>query len=432
MRSKGLALNIPQYRFLSACKKFNAFVGGYRSGKTFVGCVRLWRLAAMYPGIKLGYFAPTYPMIQDIFYTTISEVGEMISEEWGVDLSVDINVSRKEVRLFINGEEYAMVKCRAMEHAHRIVGFDINHAQIDEIDTMKKDKADAAWKKIIARMSSVRDDYPVNTVDFTTTPEGFNFVYDLFVLQAQKDANLAQHYSLTKASTRQNAKNLPGDYIQSLYDTYPSQLVDAYVDGEFVNLTSGTVYHAYNRERCRSTEIIRPQEPLFIGQDFNVGKMASTVYVKRENGWHVVAELCDLFDTPDVIRVIDDRWKNNGHRIIIYPDASGNNRKSNNASYSDIALFEQAGYDVRVNASNPAVKDRVLSMNKALEVGKVWVNDSLCPNTARGLEQQAYDKNGEPDKHSGVDHQNDATTYPIAYEMPVIKPVAHMPVSFWR
>ena len=426
-----LCLNNPQANFLSARKKFNAFVGGYRSGKTFVGCVRQWMLALNYPGIKLGYFAPTYPMIQDIFYTTISEVGEALSDEVGADLTVDINVSRKEVVLLVDGVEYAMVKCRAMEHAHRIVGFDINHAQIDEIDTMKMDKADAAWKKIIARMSSVRADYPVNTVDFTTTPEGFNFVHRLFVIDLQEKPEIAEFYSLTKASTRQNAKNLPPDYIPSLYNTYPSQLVDAYVDGEFVNLTSGTVYHAYNRERCRSRETIKDGEPLFIGQDFNVGKMASTVYVQRPNGWHAVAELSDLFDTPDVIRVIDERWQSNGHRIIMYPDASGKNRKSNNASTSDIALLEQAGFDVRVNASNPAVKDRVLSMNKALECGKVWVNDSACPNTARGLEQQAYDKNGEPEKSSGVDHQNDATSYPIAYEMPVIKPVAQIQVSMW-
>lgn len=426
-----LILNKPQGEFLSAQKKFNAFVGGYRSGKTFVGCVRLWSLAMRHPQIKLGYFAPTYPMIQDIFYSTIAEVGEALSDEWGLNLSVDINVSRKEVRLFVDNKEYAMVKCRAMEHAHRIVGFDISHAQIDEIDTMKMDKADAAWKKIIARMSSVRDDYPVNTVDFTTTPEGFNFVHKLFVVDLQQKQGIANLYSLTKASTRQNAKNLPKDYIQSLYDTYPAQLVDAYVDGEFVNLTSGTVYRSYNRVAHRSRETIKPNETLFIGQDFNVGKMASTVYVRRDNGYHAVAELYDLFDTPDVVRVISERWQSAGHRIVIYPDASGKNRKSNDASKSDIAILQQAGFEVRANASNPAVKDRVLATNKAFEDGKLWINDALCPVTARGLEQQAYDKNGEPDKSSGVDHQNDATTYPIAYEMPVIKPVMKIQVSQW-
>ena len=428
--TKRLALNVPQGQFLSARKKFNAFVGGYRSGKTFVGCVRLWMLAMQYPGIKLGYFAPTYPMISDIFYSTIAEVGEMLSAEWGVSLSVDINVSRKEVKLFVDEVEYSTVKCRAMEHAHRLVGFDISHAQVDEIDTMKMDKADAAWKKIIARMSSVRPDYPVNTVDFTTTPEGFNFVHKLFVVDLQERPEIAEFYSLTRASTRQNAKNLPGDYIPSLYNTYPSQLVDAYVDGEFVNLTSGTVYYAYKRKECRSHESIQPRETLYIGQDFNVGKMASTVYVQRGKQWHAVAELVDLFDTPDVIRVITERWKNAGHKIVMYPDASGKNRKSNMASTSDIAMLQQAGFEVRVNPSNPAVKDRILAMNKALESGLVKINDHICPSTARGLEQQAYDDNGEPEKNGVIDHQNDASTYPIAYEMPIMKPVINVPITF--
>lgn len=428
--TKRLALNVPQGQFLSARKKFNAFVGGYRSGKTFVGCVRLWMLAMQYPGIKMGYFAPTYPMISDIFYSTIAEVGEMLSAEWGVSLSVDINVSRKEVKLFVDEVEYAMVKCRAMEHAHRIVGFDINHAQIDEIDTMKMNKADAAWKKIIARMSSVRADYPVNTVDFTTTPEGFNFVHKLFVVDLQERPEIAEFYSLTKASTRQNAKNLPGDYIPSLYNTYPAQLVDAYVDGEFVNLTSGTVYYAYKRKECRSRESIQPGETLYIGQDFNVGKMASTVYAQRGKQWHAVAELVDLFDTPDVIRVITERWKNAGHKIVIYPDASGKNRKSNMASTSDIAMLQQAGFEVRVNPSNPAVKDRILAVNTAFEKGLLFINDHLCPATARAIEQQAYDDNGEPEKNGIIDHPCDATGYPIAYEMPIMKPVINVPITF--
>ena len=414
-----IKLSAPQGIFLNGMNtKYRAYVGGFGSGKTFVGCLDLITFMAKHPGTKTGYFGPTYPAIRDIFFPTFEEAANLLG------FTVDIKETNKEVHLYRLGRYYGTVICRSMDNPGSVIGFKISRALCDELDVLSRDKADHAWNKIAARLRLVIPGV-VNSIGVSTTPEGFKFVYEKF----KQDPTPS--YSMVQASTYENSEFLPPDYIDTLKETYPSQLIEAYLNGQFVNLTSGTVYHAYNRERCRSTETIRQGEPLFIGQDFNVGKMASTVYVQRPNGWHVVAELCDLFDTPDVIRVIDDRWKNNGHRIIIYPDASGNNRKSNNASYSDIALFEQAGYDVRVNASNPAVKDRVLSMNKALEVGKVWVNDSLCPNTARGLEQQAYDKNGEPDKHSGVDHQNDATTYPIAYEMPVVKPVAHIPVSFW-
>lgn len=416
----GISLSAPQGLFLDGMKsKYRAYVGGFGSGKTFVGCLDLIKFMGEHPGTRTGYFGPTYPAIRDIFYPTFEEAAHLMG------FTVDIKETNKEVHLYRCGRYYGTVICRSMDNPASIVGFKISRALTDELDVLSRDKAENAWNKIAARMRLVIPGV-VNSIGVTTTPEGFKFVYEKF----KQDPTPS--YSMVQASTYENAEFLPPDYIDTLKETYPAQLIEAYLGGQFVNLTSGTVYYAYNRERCRSRETIQPGEPLFIGQDFNVGKMASTVYVKRPNGWHVVAELSDLFDTPDVIRVIKERWQDAGHRIIVYPDASGKNRKSVGASQSDIALLEQARFDVRVNASNPAVKDRVLSMNKALESGQIWVNDAACPNTARGLEQQAYDKNGEPDKTGGVDHQNDATTYVAAYEMPVVKPVAHIPVTFWR
>lgn len=398
--------------------KYRAYVGGFGSGKTFVGCLDLITFMAKHPGTRTGYFGPTYPAIRDIFFPTFEEAAHLLG------FTVDIKETHKEVHLYRLGQYYGTVICRSMDNPGTIIGFKISRALTDELDVLARDKAENAWNKIAARMRLVIPGV-VNSIGVTTTPEGFKFVYEKF----KQDPTPS--YSMVQASTYENAEFLPPDYISSLKETYPSQLIEAYLGGQFVNLTAGTVYYAYDRNRCRSREAIKAGEPLFLGQDFNVGKMATTVYVQRPNGWHVVAELCDLFDTPDVIRVIQERWSNHGHRIVVYPDASGKNRKSVGASQSDIALFEQARFEVRVNPANPAVKDRVLAMNKALESGKVWVNDAACPNTARSLEQQPYDKNGDPEKTGGIDHQNDATTYPIAYEMPVRKPVAHIPVTFW-
>ncbi len=185
-----LSLNIPQSRFIDAKEPFRAFCGGYRSGKTFVGCVRLWLLALRYPNIKLGYFAPTYQHVRDILFTTIGEVGEALSENLKVPCGIVINKTEHTVDLIINGNTYATIKARSMERPETIVGFDINHALIDEIDCMRMDKANLAWTKIVARMSSVRADYPRNTVDFTTTPEGFNWMYDFFVTQLEQKPEL--------------------------------------------------------------------------------------------------------------------------------------------------------------------------------------------------------------------------------------------------
>lgn len=413
-----IELSAPQGIYLNGMQtKYRAYVGGFGSGKTFVGCLDLITFMAKNPATRVGYFGPTYGAIRDIFFPTFEEAASLLG------FTVDIKTSNKEVHLFRLGRYYGTVICRSMDNPGTIVGFKVSRALCDELDVLAKDKAETAWNKIAARMR-LKIDGVVNSIGVTTTPEGFKFVYSKF------KENPTESYSMVQASTHENAKFLPDDYISSLEETYPKALIRAYLNGEFVNLTSGTVYYSYKRKECRSHEEIIPGEPLFIGQDFNVGKMASTVYVQRGKVWHAVAELCDLFDTPDVVRVIQERWHRNGHRIVIYPDASGKNRKSVGASTSDIAMLQQAKFDVRVNPANPAVKDRVLSMNKALESGLIKINDKNCPNTARGLEQQAYDKNGEPDKGSGVDHQNDATTYPIAYEMPVHKPVVHIPIKF--
>jgi hypothetical protein len=135
-----------------------------------------------------------------------------------------------------------------------------------------------------------------------------------------------------------------------------------------------------------------------------------------------------MYDTPDMVRIISERYAD--HHVTIYPDASGRARKTVNASTSDIALIEQAGFSVRAKKSNPAIKDRVMATNAAFENGLLYINALKCTSVAESFEQLAYDKNGTPDKNSGLDHAIDAATYPIAYEMPIVKPVAHIPINF--
>lgn len=411
--------NEPQGAFLQMPNKFRAFVAGFGSGKTYVGSMAMCKHYWEHPGVNQGYFGVTYSQIRDVFYPTIEEVA------FNFGLDTTINQGNKEVA-FYSGRQYrGTTICRSMDNPGQIIGFKIGHALVDELDTLPLDKARQAWRKIIARM---RYNIPSlkNGIDVTTTPEGFRFCHQMFVQMVQENPELANNYGLIQASTYDNEENLPEDYIPSLKEAYPAELIDAYINGQFVNLTSGTVYRNYDRIRCGSSETIQQGEPLFIGVDFNVQHMSSKVYVQRPTGFIMAAELDDVFDTPDVIKILKERWADHGHRIIIYPDASGKSRKTVDASRSDIALLSQAGFAVRVHASNPSVKDRVIAANKAFEAGKVKVNAKECPTAARCLEQQSYDKNGEPDKSSGFDHSNDAATYPLVYEFPIVKPIAKM------
>jgi hypothetical protein len=414
-------LNIPQARFIAMPQKFKAFVAGFGSGKTWVGGAGLCKHAWEWPKVNSGYFAPTYPQIRDIFYPTIDEV----AFDWG--LSTKIHETNKEIHLFAGRQYRSTILCRSMDKPGEIVGFKIGKALIDELDVMKLEKAATAWRKIIARMRVKMDGLP-NGIDVTTTPEGFKFVYQQFVKQLRDHPELRNMYGLIHASTYDNEINLPDDYIDSLRASYPPQLIEAYLRGMFVNLASGSVYPNFDRRLNHTNERIKEGEALHVGLDFNVLNMTACVNVVRDGLPLTLAELTGVRDTPDMARLLKERFKDKGHAVKIYPDASGQNTSSKNASESDLTILRQAGFQIEVDHSNPAVKDRVNAYNAMILNDKgerrFKINTDACPVTTEALEQQVWDKNGEPDKTSGFDHPNDANGYFIVKRWPIVKRTA--------
>ena len=140
-----------------------------------------------------------------------------------------------------------------MEKPQTIVGFKIGHALIDELDVMPMVKAQRAWRKIIARMRYKQAGL-LNGIDVATTPEGFKFTYEQFVKEASSSDAKRALYGMIQASTYDNEKNLPDDYISSLRESYPPQLIEAYLRGQFINLTSGAVYPDFSRKLNHTDE----------------------------------------------------------------------------------------------------------------------------------------------------------------------------------
>lgn len=413
---KELKLSNSQARFLNLPHKYRAYVGGFGSGKTFSGCLDLGIFAAKHRGVPQGYFAPTYPLIRDIFYMTMAEAWEILGLSAGrTDFTVDIKDSNKEVHLYIGKEHYGTIICRTMDKPANIVGFKIARALVDEIDVMPEDKAEQAWNKIIARLR-YRVPGEVNGIGITTTPEGFKFAYKRF------KKNRTESYGMVQASTYENQEYLPDDYIQSLKESYPANLIEAYLNGEFVNLVGSTVYNQFDRKLNDSIEVDDGKSSLLISMDFNVTKMAAVVFKYKAIGGkktlHAIDEFKDLYDTVDMIEHIKMKYPDRD--VTVYPDASGKNRKTVGADISDIKLLKNAGFRVRAKDSNPRVKTRVNSVNamlcNALGERKLFVNTYACPSLTECLEQQIYNDKGEPDKTAGVDHMNDAFGYIVAYE----------------
>lgn len=387
-----------QADFASSKARFPAFVGGFGSGKTHAGIMRALSLKSQ---IKedVAYYLPTYDLIRTIAYPRFSEM----LEKFGIKYFLN-----KAEAVIYTPDYGGVIRFRSMDNPERIVGYETAHSVLDELDTLSTERAREIWNKVIAR--NRKQSALGNSVSVTTTPEGFKFVYETWQKNKRDD------YVIYKAKTRDNPY-LPDGYVESLENIYPSNLLSAYLDGEFVNLTAGSVYPTFDRELNKTFETIKEGEPLHIGMDFNVSHMAAVVHVLRNDKPHAVLEYVDVFDTPAMIKIIKERHF--GHAIYVYPDASGKNRESNNASVSDLSLLRDAGFKLMVNSFNPKVKDRVLSMNRIIETREYKINPDTCPGYVEGLERQAYDKNGEPDKKSGFDHAIDAGGYFITYRYPI-------------
>jgi hypothetical protein len=393
-------LTEPQERFVFSEAVHPAMVAGYGAGKSQAGVVRILLRALQYPRMNFAFVEPTFDLVRLIAWPRFEEV----LTAWGVPYQLNKSES---IMTLAND---ARIVFRSADNPSRLVGFEVADALIDEADVLKPKDAQDVWVKMIGRARQKKYDGKPNTVAAVSTPEGFGWLYETFEKVKRPG------YELIRAPTSSNPY-LPPEYLETLKATYPSNLLAAYTEGHFVNLTAGSVYPEFDRALNASSETIKPGEALHIGMDFNVAHMACSIHVLRDGKPHAVDELTEVFDTPAMVSLIKSRFPE--HPIFVYPDASGKNRKSQNASESDLTLLRQARFMVCVNPSNPAVKDRVLSVNQALASRAYRVNPDKCPALVEALEKQAYDKNGEPDKTSGLDHIIDAAGYFISYKFPI-------------
>jgi hypothetical protein len=399
IRAKATA---PQEALVNSKAKFPAMVAGFGAGKTQALTYRALKLIFSNGG-DVAYYLPNYPLVRTIAYPRFQAALD--------DLGVPYDLNRSEHVLRVNNKQIIF---RTMENPDTIVGYEVGDSLVDELDTLPANKASEVWNKIIARNRQKKPNGSQNTVAVGTTPEGFRFVYEKW----QK--NRTASYELIKAPTYSNP-HLPAGYVESLRETYPSNLLNAYIEGEFVNLAAGTVYVNYDRQLNNATITSNASETLHIGMDFNVRNMSAAIHIMRNGNAYAVDEIIGAQDTPTVIQMIRNRYPDNP--IIVYPDASGGSTNTTNAATSDIILLKNANFAVNAPRANGRVRDRVSAVNMALcnNDGQrlYYVNVDKCPNIALGLEQQAYESNGEPDKKAGFDHLNDAVGYFVVRKMPI-------------
>ena len=390
-----------QFKFVHSTAKFPLLLGGYGSGKTEALVYRTLKFLSGVPKARIGIYEPTVDLLKRIIYPRFED----IFANSGIKYKLNKSDGIMEVWM-PHGK--AEIIFRSMDNFSRIIGYETHMAILDEIDTLSKDKAMEVWIRVMARNRKgfINPDGTVgiNSVGVTTTPEGFGFTYNMW----GKEHVGNPQYELIRAKSEDNY-HLPADYIATLKESYPPQLIDAYLNGEWVNLNGACVYTGFNRDNSNTNLTIDDfdaSNAVHIGMDFNVGRMAAAVFMKGdEKTAYMVDEVHHVADTPAMIHVLQAKFA--GRTIIIYPDASGRSRKSVDASKSDIRLLRDAGFRVNAPNKNPPIRQRVVSMNTmfldAAGLRRLFINVSLCPHATEQLEKQVYDDNSLPVKDSDED-----------------------------
>lgn len=220
-----------QIRFHRSKKRFKAFVGGVGSGKTLALVNEMFKLASIWPGTHWVITAPTFPMLRD---------ATMVAwREWIPDVAVKAEVrGEKKLVLWNNSELWF----RSSNDPESLRGPNLNGFGMDEGAKDKK----KTWDIMIGRMRRVTK-HPVtgkrcpNVAMTTTTPKGFNWVYQVFVKNADPEI-----HEVIYCSSLDNP-HLPEDFLDSLKRSYSGAFYDQEVLGRFV-AHEGVVYREFNRQ----------------------------------------------------------------------------------------------------------------------------------------------------------------------------------------
>lgn len=417
--------------------RYLGYSGPVGSGKSYSLIYQALFLAALNPGLPGVLGAPTYPMLRDATQRTMFDV--LLSE------GIEYVQHRTENIIELPDAPFygAEILCRSLDSFERLRGTNLAWFGIDELTYCPPE----AWTRLEARLRHPKANRRCGFAVWT--PKGFDWVYERFISEPKPG------YKATLASARENKYVTDTGMYDALQAGYDEKLYRQEVLGEYLSLTSGAAYYAFNRAHNVRELEYNPRLPLCWSLDFNINPMCS-----------VICQIEDQSDRTDVllgrrrlvINVIDELFLPDSNtpeacdefaehckqfqtgrgplQVYVYGDASGSARQralgaGANSDWAVIRQFFSGRRDFQVGfkykSSNPGVKDRIAAVNAALcnsqQQRRLFV-DPRCKNTIRDLERVVFkaaptSQTGALDQKTDpqLTHISDALGYLIESEM---------------
>jgi hypothetical protein len=398
-----------QQRFHDSAARFKGFSGPIGSGKSQALCQEALKLSYVNQGRTGLLGAPTYPMLRDATQAALLEILErnQIPHEW----------NRGENFLVLK-DTRSRILFRAVEEFERLRGSNLAWFGLDELSYTSQE----AWLRLEGRL---RDPKAARLCGFAVwTPKGYDWVYERFV------SARVEGYETVVARAFENSfllDRIP-DYYERLKHSYDGRFYQQEVLGEYLEMSAGRVYFAFQRRENVEEMEVDPRLPLLWALDFNVDPMSSVVAQVEHGQVKVLGEIVlSRASTYDACEEFANRFPEHGGGLVVYADASG--ARLQTSGTTDVEILRKFLRDgpygevrFRIPRANPAVRERVALMNSKLEsaAGERSLRvHPRCKELIKDFEQVTYKENSlviDKDRDPRRTHLSDALGYLVWQE----------------
>lgn len=378
---------------------FFFMIAGFGAGKSTTGCYILMCILHWYKGQYLNF---------GIGGASIKHLSETLIKDFCAALDRENIVYKNNSQKGIITVGTLSFVYFTMDDPDSIYGWNLAGCVCDEIDELTSEKVKPGLKAVQERCR-VMSTKPIGMAQrcpfiiCLTTAQGLKGTY-LFLnyLDEQKIP-----YIKIRGRTADNTYIDPAQ-LRNLEALYTPMERRAYLEGEFVNLTTGRVYAEFDpAQHVYMPFNLTTVETLISGQDFNQGfnancctiVRAGIIYVVSTHHWNVMG---------DCGRQLRMEYPQNPIKMI--PDASGKEIMS-----GFVDEMEESNIDLIWNNANPSITERVLIVNKLFRMKKLYVFAD-CNDLITALKMRDFDDTGKPRKGHGpdaLDHICDAFEYTI-------------------
>jgi len=391
------------------------------------GVIELMELDESVPNKNVYIIAPTYSQVQDIYLPLMM---------YHIGIGQYANKILKDTGTFEypKGVTLRLVSFEAIE---RLRGSGAYLVICDETSSWTKGLGHKeAWQGVIEPCITTRWS-PENAARYgasspgrsitITTPKGYNFSYDMFNY-AEVDPDWASFHFDYTTSPYLSLKEI--EKIKKRVD--PLEFAREYLAS--FEESGNSVFYCFDRKVHVSDQVAdfyppegnEPGEDVHIAMDFNVGIQASSAWAIRGGQPQCIEEFQGYPDTETIAKYLSKKYK--GHKIYVYPDPSGNARKTSAPiGVTDFSILRKYGLHVLARSKAPPIIDSVQAVNRKLKNAAGDINCFIhprCEGVIKSLERTSWVDNNPDvamiDKSEGIEHFSDGIRYFFEYMWPVV------------